>query len=218
MKAVAKTVGTLNSIYVIADEFGLTDTTYMTVHVSELIAKVGAPKAVNDFATTQKAKPIIIDVVANDTTRTNKFTVAIVKVPQHANAYVSSDLRIVYEPAFDYCATTPDQFQYSICTVGGCDTATVFITVNCDKFKIYNAFSPNADGVNDYFTIEGIEKFANNSLNVYDRWGNEVYLAKGYKNDWDGQWNHKNLPDGTYFYVFSDGEGNNFSGYIQIQR
>ena len=218
VKVVAKTVGTVNSIYVIADEFGLTDTTYMTVHVSELIAKVGAPKAVNDFATTQKAKPIIIDVVANDTTRTNKFTVAIVKAPQHANAYVSSDLRIVYEPAFDYCATTPDQFQYSICTVGGCDTATVFITVNCDKFKIYNAFSPNADGVNDYFTIEGIEKFANNSLNVYDRWGNEVYLAKGYKNDWDGQWNHKNLPDGTYFYVFSDGEGNNFSGYIQIQR
>ena len=90
--------------------------------------------------------------------------------------------------------------------------------VSPDKFKIYNAFSPNNDGVNDYFTIEGIEKFANNSLNVYDRWGNEVFVAKGYKNDWDGKWQNKNLPDGTYFYVFGDGEGNNFSGYIQIAR
>lgn len=218
VKAVAKKVGVLNVLYVIADEYGLHDTTYMAIHVSELIAKVGAPRALNDNATTQKSKSIIIDVVANDTARTNKFTLAIVKAPQHANAYINGDLRIVYEPAFDYCATSPDQFQYSLCTIGGCDTATVFITVNCDKFKIYNAFSPNADGVNDYFTIEGIEKFANNTLNVYDRWGNEVYVAKGYKNDWDGQWNNKNLPDGTYFYVFSDGEGNNFSGYVQLQR
>ena len=218
VKATAKSVGVTNATYVIADEFGLHDTTYIIVHVSELIAKVGAPKAVNDAVTTQKSKSIIIDVVANDTIRAYKFTLAIVKTPQHGNVYVSGDLHIVYEPVLDYCATAPDQFQYNICTVGGCDTATVFITVNCDRFKIYNAFSPNADGVNDYFTIEGIEKFANNSLNVYDRWGNEVYVAKGYKNNWDGQWDHKNLPDGTYFYVFSDGEGNNFSGYIQLQR
>ena len=103
-------------------------------------------------------------------------------------------------------------------TRGGCDTTTVDVTVACDKIKIYNGFSPNGDGNNDVFVIEGIEKYQNNTVTVYNRWGNQVMLTKGYKNDWNGKWNGVDLPDGTYFYVFEDGEGNKTTGYVQIQR
>jgi gliding motility-associated-like protein len=83
---------------------------------------------------------------------------------------------------------------------------------------IHNGFSPNGDGLNDYFHIENIEKYPNNDLTIYNRWGNNVYNVKQYQNDWVGTWQSNLLPDGTYFYILNDGEGNRYSGYLQIQR
>jgi len=53
---------------------------------------------------------------------------------------------------------------------------------------------------------------------IFNRWGNEVYSSENYQNDWDGTWDGKILPDGTYFYIFSDGRGNKFTGYVHINR
>ena len=74
--------------------------------------------------------------------------------------------------------------------------------------------------MNDHFAIRGIENFPDNEVSVFNRWGNRVFLKKGYTNmdGWEGTWNSKNLPDGTYFYVIDDGEGQKYSGYVQIQR
>ncbi|MFT7606222.1 MAG: gliding motility-associated-like protein, partial [Saprospiraceae bacterium] len=82
----------------------------------------------------------------------------------------------------------------------------------------YTGFSPNGDGVNDFFYIEGIEAFPDSKLNIFNRWGNEVYNKEGYLNDWGGTWKNKLLPDGTYFYVLTDGNGHSYSGYVQIHR
>ena len=54
---------------------------------------------------------------------------------------------------------------------------------------------------------------------IFNRWGNEVYAKGGYNNDWDGTWQgDKELPAGTYFYILDDGEGEKYSGYLQINR
>jgi hypothetical protein len=45
-----------------------------------------------------------------------------------------------------------------------------------------------------------------------------VYYREGYDNTFDGTWENTRLADGTYFYVFDDGEGNRYSGYVQIAR
>ena len=78
------------------------------------------------------------------------------------------------------------------------------------------------DNVNDYFTIENIEDFPNNKLLIFNRWGNMVHFKEGYLNDWDGVWEGKALPDGTYFYVLEytndAGEEKKLSGYVQIHR
>ncbi len=214
----AKNVGTDASSFVITDELGIHDTTYVTVHVQALAAAARHPKAVDDAATTVKGKPVLIDVIANDSISGN-ITLKIVNPPAHGELTLTSDKKVIYTPTGEYCnGTNPDRFAYQICNSLGCDMAIVSVTVVCDKLKIYNGFSPNGDGINDFFTIEGIEKYPNNVLTIYNRYGAQVYTAKSYKNDWEGSWNNKQLPDGTYFYLFNDGEGNTISGYVQINR
>ena len=79
---------------------------------------------------------------------------------------------------------------------------------------VYNEFSPNEDGVNDTFVIDCIENYPNNTLEVYNRWGNIVYKANNYKNDWAGESNgrailnvEEQLPEGTYYFVLKLGDG-----------
>lgn len=80
-------------------------------------------------------------------------------------------------------------------------------------FSIPEGFSPNEDGINDVFFIRGLVKYPNNSLTVFNRWGNKVFEATPYKNDWNGKNNfgisvgNNVLPVGTYFYLFDFGNG-----------
>ena len=209
--------GVEKATYVVSDEFGLNDTTYVTTTVYARAVK--RPQANDDSTSTIKAQPVLIDILSNDTLHTNSAKLTIVANPKHGEVLITSDMRIIYTPDLDFCNSgKPDVFTYGLCDIGGCDTAKVEVIVSCDKVKIYNAFSPNDDGINDFFVIEGIEKFQNNLVSVYNRWGTEVMKTKGYKNNWNGKWNNVALPDGTYFYIFDDGEGNKKVGYVQIQR
>uniref|UniRef100_UPI002632CB7E DUF7507 domain-containing protein n=1 Tax=uncultured Psychroserpens sp. TaxID=255436 RepID=UPI002632CB7E len=91
---------------------------------------------------------------------------------------------------------------------------------------IYNEFSPNGDGVNDFFNIDCIETFPNNRLEIYNRWGNIVYETNGYRNDWDGTSNGRavlsqgdKLPVGTYYYVIDLGDGSEPRvGWLYLNR
>ncbi|WP_407266810.1 gliding motility-associated C-terminal domain-containing protein [Tenacibaculum maritimum] len=81
-----------------------------------------------------------------------------------------------------------------------------------ETVTIYNEFTPNGDGDNDTFYIEFIERYPNNNLEIYNRWGNLVYSKKGYNNTFKGVSNgrlnideNSKLPVGTYFYVLDLG-------------
>ncbi|MBK7957253.1 MAG: gliding motility-associated C-terminal domain-containing protein [Bacteroidetes bacterium] len=79
-------------------------------------------------------------------------------------------------------------------------------------FFIPEGFSPNGDGINDVFFIRGLIAYPNNSIEIFNRWGEKVYVANPYLNDWNGSCNigfrigGTELPVGTYFYVFSKGD------------
>ncbi|HEA21183.1 MAG TPA: DUF11 domain-containing protein [Pricia antarctica] len=92
---------------------------------------------------------------------------------------------------------------------------------------VFNEFSPNDDGANDFFFIECIENYPNSLLRIYNRWGNEVFSAEGYDNSWDGTsvkgstiGASGKLPVGTYYYTLEPGEGNATakSGWLYISR
>jgi gliding motility-associated-like protein len=121
-----------------------------------------------------------------------------------------------------------DSLVYKICDeLDKCDSATLIITIDYesdDPVQVPNGFSPNGDGVNDYFVIPGIENYPGNELFVYNRWGSKVYSAKGYENSWDGKSNNnmaigEPLAVGTYFYVLTLGNGiNTITGYVYINH
>ena len=105
---------------------------------------------------------------------------------------------------------------------GGCssiDTITVVINEGIVIF-IPNAFTPNGDGINDYFEIvsKGLEKY---EVNVYDRWGNVVATFKEGER-WDGTSNGQAVPEGTYVVIIkAKGLDNKYyerSGTITIIR
>ncbi|RYE16130.1 MAG: T9SS type B sorting domain-containing protein [Sphingobacteriales bacterium] len=75
-----------------------------------------------------------------------------------------------------------------------------------EEVRIPEGFSPNGDGINDYLVIENLGK-GKIDLEVYNRWGNIVYKDKDYKNTWNGICNTgiyvgKEIPDGTYYYIY----------------
>jgi len=61
----------------------------------------------------------------------------------------------------------------------------------------FNTFTPNGDGINDTWEIGNINEWPNAQIVVYSRWGQKVFQATNYDNDWDGD----NLPSATYYYV-----------------
>ncbi len=80
-------------------------------------------------------------------------------------------------------------------------SADVTITV-LSQIVIPNAFSPNGDGINDTWQIQGLKDYQGAVINVFDRYGQMVFRATTYK-DWDGTYNGKPLPKGTYYYIIN---------------
>lgn len=91
----------------------------------------------------------------------------------------------------------------------------------CEGLVFYDVFSPNGDGRNDLWIIDGIERFPDNRLSIYDRWGLLVFQARGYANTWDGRRSDgAELPIGAYFYTLHLGDPANtvLKGAVTILR
>lgn len=80
------------------------------------------------------------------------------------------------------------------------------ITVRDCEVIIPNAFTPNGDGINDEWVIEGMYNNNKTSVVVINRWGQKVYESTGRYTGWDGAANGKRLPAGTYYYVINSGK------------
>jgi gliding motility-associated-like protein len=179
------------------------------------------PIARDDSGKTYKNRGITLQIMKNDSINGRFRSITIVQQPTYGTVRLvemNGKWIAEYEPATEYCdSIIGDHFTYRLCNTTGCDDAIVTIKVLCDNgLTIYNGVSPDGDGANDRFTIVGIENYPNNELSVYSRWGTMVYAKKAYKNEWDGTWNNKNLPDGTYFYRLALGDGTFITGYLQI--
>ncbi|MFD1614218.1 T9SS type B sorting domain-containing protein [Gelatiniphilus marinus] len=100
------------------------------------------------------------------------------------------------------------------------------VTINPQCLKIYNEFSPNGNGKNEFFYIDCINNYPNNELQIYNRWGNVVYVKEGYNNTFNGISNgravvnkNEKLPVGTYYYILDLGDGSKpRAGWLYIVR
>ena len=75
-------------------------------------------------------------------------------------------------------------------------------TISVEKpYALYapNAFSPDGDGINDYFNVVG-QGLTNYIIEIYNRWGQMVFKSTTLDNQWDGKFQEVNSPPGTYVY------------------
>ena len=85
--------------------------------------------------------------------------------------------------------------------------------------SIPNAFSPNGDGINDKWIIPYLSSYPYATVQIFDRNGMLVFNTYGYNTAWDGTYNGKALPIGTYYYVIKLGQGlPTKTGYVVLLR
>jgi gliding motility-associated-like protein len=105
------------------------------------------------------------------------------------------------------------------------DTITQNITLfNCTDtitpiiaFEFPNVFTPNSDGINDFFEIENLPE--NTEVIILNRWGNVVFSSSNYQNNWDGKdTSGKELADGVYTYKFTTEKGATGHGFVHLVR
>jgi gliding motility-associated-like protein len=109
--------------------------------------------------------------------------------------------------------------QFRICDDSVCNEIEFILLPKISQdIEVYNALSPNGDGKHDFLEIKNIELAKENTLNIFNRWGDKVYSATNYDNVkevFDGG----NLPDGTYYYVFEPkGDKKILEGFILLKR
>ncbi|NUM51615.1 MAG: gliding motility-associated C-terminal domain-containing protein [Flavobacteriales bacterium] len=119
-------------------------------------------------------------------------------------------------------ATPPTSTLYFVTVVdaNGCEGKDSVLVEVLPPIKFPDGITPNGDGKNDYWIIDFIDQYPNNVVEIYNRWGQLLFRAQPYKNDWDGTFEGKPLPVGTYYFVIELNEegAKPFTGPITIMR
>jgi gliding motility-associated-like protein len=104
----------------------------------------------------------------------------------------------------------------------GCQNSDT-ILINIDsRYTVFpmNIVTPDHNGLNDRWSVLGIDAYPDNHLKIFDQWNELVFETTSYNNTWDGR-NQQNdiLPDATYFYVLTFANSKKkYSGYITLIR
>jgi gliding motility-associated-like protein len=133
-----------------------------------------------------------------------------------------------YSPPAEF--TGIDKISYTVCdkATGNYCLSTELVFIVKDTIIVYSSLTPNGDGINDAWVIDGIHLYKNNSVKIINRWGDLVFEQANYDNKekvWKGESNsgvsfvEKKLPDGTYFYSIDLSNGSKpLTGYVVIKQ
>jgi gliding motility-associated-like protein len=126
-----------------------------------------------------------------------------------------------YNPVATPQATTT--YTMTVKDLNNCtsvDSAKVTVIPYCAKPM--EAFTPNGDGINDRWLVTSGSCTNKVNVSVFNRYGNIIYRKDNYSNDWDGTYNGKPVPDGTYYFIVTfrliNGKTEELSGSVTILR
>ena len=173
------------------------------------------------------------DISPGDVLQLHNPKLTINSVAQNANEcyYVVLSANTLPDTVFtfDIQYTFPDTGNYRVGQIlrntSGCYDST-WVNIRVDpgyKLFVPLSFTPNGDGINDYFTFSG-EDINVSEIVIYNRWGNVVYTSYDLGNGWDGSYklSDEPVPDGVYFYeVKTKDPYDNFNtqkGYLFLVR
>ncbi|WP_423130402.1 HYR domain-containing protein [Gaoshiqia sp. Z1-71] len=203
-----------------------------------------APEVVDDSYVVEVNTTRSMPVLENDFDPNGMIdptTIRIVDNPRHGMVSVNQSFELVYTPSSNFMGK--DQFSYSVCDDGDpCNVYCGQARVNIDilppgqdkecEFFIPDGFSPNGDGLHDYFQIYCIQKYPDAKLMIFDKQGNQLYEKKNYGNQtvWrsyeEAHWNgestkhHQNsrrrVEPGVYLYILDRGNGELDRGFVMV--
>jgi len=117
--------------------------------------------------------------------------------------------------------------DYQVVIIGGNGCAyplIVFVGLDSDEdctLKFYTGITPNGDSKNDSWIIDNIELFPDNKVQIFNRWGNQVWSGENYDNNnvvWEGiDKTGTEMADATYFYV-AEVDGKIYKGWVELTR
>ncbi|MFT4600657.1 MAG: gliding motility-associated-like protein [Arenicella sp.] len=206
----------------VTDGNGCENILVVTVDFSDL----SSVAANNDSVSTFPNLIVTVDAYVNDTG--DVATITIIEDPINGSATYLGGGEFQYTPDLGFIGL--DSLEYEICDpvcITQCERATIYFTVDGEQeIIIPNGFTPNGDGFNDFFVIVNIEQYPENTIVIFNRWGDQVYEAAPYQSDWDGnsagakmKITGDQVVDGTYFYVLDLGNGDEpYNGFIDIRR
>jgi gliding motility-associated-like protein len=110
-------------------------------------------------------------------------------------------------------------YYLTVTTANGCtDSASALLKV-AKGIVFPDGITPNGDGRNDTWVIDLIDQFPQCKVEIFNRWGQQVFQSAGYTKNWDGLFNHIPLPVGTYYYIIDLGPGmQKYTGPITLMR
>lgn len=192
-----------------------------------LVVREYTPIANDDSFTMEEGQEeVTFDLFENDvTTDVPSFTFTNTNPTIGSISENAGDGMVTYLPQAGVAGVSV--FDYILCNTNCpllCDSADVVITLDgeFDLDKLPNTITPNGDGLNDIliFDVLSTGNYPENSIIIFNRWGDEVHVASPYNNDWGGTFQGNLLPQGTYYYVMrlSLGEGEVVKGDITILR
>ena len=136
--------------------------------------------------------------------------------------------QLTYQPLITTTAVTTSPYgEYPINASGAISTNYTFAYVpgyltvapSSQALLIPNAFTPNGDGINDIWNIKYLDYYPNCTVNIFTRYGENVYQSVSYPIPWDGRYKGSALPTGVYYYIINLKNGTGLlSGNVTIIR
>jgi len=175
----------------------------------------------DDYAVTTSGSEITVNLTDNDSPDFVESSLTIVQMPSHGIILSNGDGTVTYTSDHNFTGT--EIIRYEVCTESSiCVTAQLEVEV-LERLNVPEAMTPNGDGLNDYFVIEGLENYTDNHLIIFNRWGGKVFEVTNYQNNWGGLNNQtgsagdEKLPAGIYYYILTYGNNEPLSGLIYLE-
>ncbi len=176
--------------------------------------------AMPDFFSLEAGQELLGELLANDHPQAESFCMELLRGPSLGTGYLEPNGKLRYTSSQQAFGT--DSLRYRVCNGEGLwAEANVLVTVRLGGLEIAGGLSPNGDGRNENFRIVGLEHYPNHHLQIVNRRGDLLLDTAPYNNDWDGRYNGKELPEGTYFYLLTldpAQPGSVLSGHLTLRR
>ncbi len=122
---------------------------------------------------------------------------------------------VSFSSQLEYSGLNPGPYLFYIVDSLGCTRSMEFEILN-----VPTGFSPNGDGTNDEWILNGLDEFPTATYEIFSAWGQMVYngSVQNGSASWDGNWNGNQAPEANYYYMIYFDDGTLLRGSITLIR